>query len=176
MSALDSLMATRFCELRGELGHLRGQEVGPVRDRVVVEHAGQWRRADHRGDVVLHLAPVARVDIGRQHHQAAAARFGRRAGQGDRLAGGQRRDAGDDRPALAHRLHGGLEHRFLLRRGEGRRLAERAQRHDRGAARVHHHPAVLREERVVDRAVGLEGSRDRGDDAVPENLLHRASG
>ncbi len=59
--------------LGGEFGDLGGQEVGLVRDGVVVEHAGEWRRRDDGGDVVLHLAPVGGVDVGREDHQCLAA-------------------------------------------------------------------------------------------------------
>ena len=52
----------------GELRDLLRVEVCPVGDGIVVQHAGERRSRKNGRYMRPHLAPVAGVDIGRQHH------------------------------------------------------------------------------------------------------------
>src|SRR5438874_361431 len=57
-------------KLARELEDVKRQEIGLVRKRIVVEHAGKIGGGDHRADVRFHFAPIAAVDIRRQYHQS----------------------------------------------------------------------------------------------------------
>src|ERR1700683_983708 len=58
---------------RPQFDHLCRSDIRSVRNAVVIEHARERRRLEDGVQVRLRFAPVAPVDLGRQHHQAVYA-------------------------------------------------------------------------------------------------------
>ena len=143
-------------------------EVGLVRDRVVVNDAGQVRRGNHGLHVRLHLAPVGGVEVGRQDHQAAAAVVLGGLGDVDGFLGGKRGDARDDRGVRQGFDVGLLQRQLFLERQRGA-LAQRAVDDDGGATAFDEPFAMLRHQGVVDGHVGVELREGGGHDAFPSD-------
>ena len=151
--------------LGGQFADDLGQDVDPVGERVVVEHARQIRGLEDGRDVTAGLVHLAVVDVGRKHHERLGAAFGRAAGDADGFGGAGCGDAGHHGRPAVERGDAGLDDRQLLVELEGVALAQRAERHDAGAAVFDEPVGVLCEEVVIDRHVESADTLDCVEDA-----------
>ena len=108
-----------------ELGDLRRRDVGPIRDRIVVQHARQRCRTDDRAVVRTRLAPIRVVHVGRQGHEPAASSTLGGARQRHTFGRRQTGDAGDDRHTTLRRIAAHAQDLDLFVEREGRGLTER---------------------------------------------------
>ena len=94
------LLPPEVLVLRSKFLDLLGQEVSAVSDRIVVEHAGEFCRTKDSFDVRFHFAPIAAINVWRQHHQAAASDVRARSAS-SRFGRAQRRDRSDHRHSIS---------------------------------------------------------------------------
>ena len=87
--------------LGGKLENLLRQKVGPIGNRVVVKHAGELGRIEDCGNVGFHFAPIAAVEVRRQHHQAATSLLSRLLRERDGFTRCQSRYGRDYRHTIA---------------------------------------------------------------------------
>ena len=155
-----------------ELLDVLREEVGAVRDRVVVEHARERRGSDDRFHVRLHLAPLALVHVRRKSGQAGAPGALCRASELHRLVRAERGDPGHQRDLVADRRLAAFEDLHLLIEGQSSRLTQRAERHDAVGIVLDQPGDVIAQAVVVHREILTEGSRDRGENSPPVSRSH----
>jgi len=159
--------------LRCQLANLFRKKVGAVRDRVVIKHAREIGRAEYRFDVCLHLAPIALIDVRRQHHQTTATSVRRTFRQIDRFGSAQRRDRRDYRHSITDRLNDGGPKRQLLVVRECGAFAKGAWRHDSGATIIDQPVAMFRRKHVIDVQMFVERCGNGGHHAAPGHVFHK---
>src|SRR5882757_6913106 len=142
-------------------------KIGPVRYGIVIEHARKRRRPQHRTDVMLHLAPVASVDVGRQNHQPGTARILRCPGLLHRIMRGECRNSRDHRHTALHRRHHVLQDARLLFRAERCSFPKRAQHDERHAAIVDHPGCMPRHELRIHSILRVKSCRHCRHYAIP---------
>ena len=137
-----------------------GQRVRAGAARHVVEDERQVRALRHRPEVLDLAARRGLVVVGRHDHRAVQAQLLGHAGQSDRVGGGVRPGAGQDRHApgdpLAHEAP------------QGAALLDRAGRRLSGGAR-HHQPLGS----PLDQEIGEPRRRFEVERPVPERRHHR---
>ena len=119
----------------------------------------------------LHLAPVAAVDVGRQHHESGAACLVGGFCERDCFLRGESGDGRDDGSLLRGGVHVAKDG-FLLGEGEGGGFAERTEGDDASAAIGEQPLHVAGHKVVIDLQVFVEAGCDCGHYAIP---LHRVS-
>ena len=160
---------------RRQLADLVGCDVRPVRDRIVVEDAGQRCRIQHRAQVGPRLAPVAAIDVRWQHHEAVRSCGGQITGQCHRVRGRVGRDTRHDRDPAVGRPHARPDDVHALRRRQRGRFTERAKRDDAGAPGADEPIHMLAKGVRIDRQPFIERSRDRGNHTAPVARPHQAA-
>ena len=160
---------------RRELPDLVRRDIGPVGDRIVVEHAGERRRLQYGAQMRARFPAVAAIDIRRQHHETAGSRAREIARQRNRIRSRVRGDSGHDRHPATCGANAGADDVHSFQRRQRGRLAEGTERDDTRAAGADEPIDVLAKRGGVHRQCFIEGRRDRGHDAAPVVGPHQAA-